>query len=356
MACKIYCQLAKSRHMSCHESHSYLDLGNQIGIKLMAFHNAYEDYQKLNEQIAKDMFQEKLNLRIYQTALLAAFDITSALQQFLAHKPNIGICKNGSSLIDSLSPSWQRTSTPMSIKSEKQSWYEFIENLSTDTAFVIWSSENEITGEIILTDKQILEIHQQLAQKRIYSIQIVHEENFSSAGLLPYSVLISRSSLFEKNAAIAIFGEKFKAPTLIGYFQDLSYLDKPFQFKNKNIKNLIDTTELKFADSKQFYFNQFANIPNRLSDRVVFYFPDIAGCNLQEQLMLNSDRCFTVSKIPFWILDLWKNWWKEAESEKLIRGLCVINIKAFQEDPQLIKKIELIITTIRQQNTWSASQ
>lgn len=325
----------------------------RMDLPFMAFHNAYEDYQKLNEQIAKDLFQEKLALRVYQTAHLAAFDITSALQQFLAHKPHIGICKNGSSLIDSLSPSWQRTSTPMSVKSEKQSWYEFIENLSTETAFVIWSSENEITGEIILSDKQTLEIHQQLALKKIYSIQIVHEENFSISGLLPYSVLISRSSLFEKNATIAIFGEKFKAPTLMGYFQDLSFLDKPFQFKNKKVNNLIDSTELKFSDSKQFYFNQFANIPNRLSDRVVFYFPDIAGCNLQDQLKLNSDRCFTVSKIPFWSLDLWKNWWKEAESEKLIRGICVINIKAFHEDPQLVKKIDLIISTIRKQNTWS---
>ncbi len=345
--------------MSCSESHSILDiflkLGNQTGIQLMAFHNAHEDYQKLNEQIAKNLFKEKLNLRIYQTAHLAAFDITSALQQFLAHKPNIGICKNGSSLLDSLSPNWQRTSTPMSVKTEKQSWYEFIENLSMDTAFVIWCSENEITGEILLSPKQIQEIHQQLTQKRIFSIQLVHEENLNGDGLLPYSVLISRSSVFEKNATVALFGEKFKAPTLMGYFQDLTFFGEDFHFKNLKLENLIENVESKFSSSKQFYFNQFANIPNRLSDRVVFYFPDIAGSSLQQRLNLNSDRCFTISKIPFWSLDLWKNWWKEAESEKLIRGLFVVHMKAFQEDSQLVMKIEAAVDAIRSQNSWSVN-
>lgn len=321
----------------------------------MAFYNAHEEYQKINEEIANKVFNEKLNLRVYQTAHLAAFDITSALQQFLAHKPTIGICKNGSSLVDSLSPNWQRTSTPMSVKTEKQSWYEFIENLSADTAFVIWSSENEITGEILLTPKQIQEIHQQLAQKRIFSIQVVHEENLQGDGLLPYSVLISRSSVFERNATVALFGEKFKAPTLMGYFQDLTLFTEGFHFKNIKSENLIESVESKFSNSKQFYFNQFANIPNRLSDRVVFYFSDIAGCNLQQQLNLNANRCFTISKIPFWNLDLWKNWWKEAESEKLIRGLFVVHMKAFQEDPQLVKKIENAVDSIRSQNTWSVN-
>ncbi len=318
----------------------------------MAFYNAYEDYQKLNEQIAENLFQEKLNLRIYQTAYLAAFDVTLALQQFQAHRPNIGICKNGSSLVDSLSPSWQRTSTPMNIKSEKQTWYEFIENLSPETSFVIWSSENEITGEIIISEKQILEIHQQLAQKKIYSVQIVHEENFKKSYLLPYSVLISRSSIFNKNSTIALFGEKFKAPTLMGYFQDLSGLSSAFQFNSLKQENSVEQIEEKFLESKIFYFNQFAMVPNRLSDRIVFYFPDITGAYLQEKLLLKPDLCFTTSSIPFWVLDLWKNWWKEAESEKLIRGLLVISAKAFQQDSGLTKKIEVAIDEFRKQSTW----
>ncbi len=328
---------------------------SKLKIGTMAFHNAHEDYQKLNEKIALELFQEKLTLRIYQTPHLAAFDVTSALLQFLAHKPNIGLCKNGSSLIESLTTNWQRLSTPMVAKSEKQSWYEFIEGLSPDTAFVIWSSENEITGEIMISDAQVLEIHQQLGKKRIFSIQIVHEENFQKLFLQPYAVLISRSSIFEKNPSVITLGEKCKAPTLMGPFQDLAFMKDDFKFLGVKQDTLIASVEGKFADPKQFYFNQFANIPHRLTDRVVFYFPDIAGIFLQEQLGLNSDRCFTASKIPFWSLDLWKNWWKEAESEKLIRGLFVVAMKAFEEDTDLVKKIEAAVATARLQSSWTIS-
>ena len=88
---------------------------------------------------------------------------------------------------------------------------------------------------------------------------------------------------------------------------------------------------------------------------MVFYFPDIAGVFLQEQLNLNSDRCFTASKIPFWILDLWKNWWKEADSEKLIRGLFIVSMKAFEDDADLVKKIEAAVATARLQSSWTIS-
>lgn len=321
----------------------------------MAFHNAHEDYQKLNEKIALDLFQEKLALRIYQTPHLAVFDVTSALMQFLAHKPNIGLCKNGSSLIESLTTNWQRLSSPMVLKSEKQSWYEFIEGLSPDTAFVLWSSENEISGEIMIADAQVLEIHQQLGKKRIFSIQIVHEENFQKLFLQPYTILVSRSSIFTKNASVVLLGEKCKAPTLLGSFQDLAFINDSFKFRDVKQDTVIANVEGKFADAKQFYFNQFANIPHRLTDRVVFYFPDIAGVFLQEQLNLNSDRCFTASKIPFWILDLWKNWWKEADSEKLIRGLFIVSMKAFEDDADLVKKIEAAVATARLQSNWTIS-
>ncbi|OFZ31470.1 MAG: hypothetical protein A2622_02485 [Bdellovibrionales bacterium RIFCSPHIGHO2_01_FULL_40_29] len=321
----------------------------------MAFHNAHEDYQKMNDQISLNLFQKQLNIRLYQTPHLAAFDITLAFQQYLSHKPNVGLCKNGSSLIESLTPGWLRTHTAMKVKAEKQTWYEFTESLCAETAFVIWSSENEITGEIMYSDKQISEIHDQLAQKRIFSIQIVHEENLKIDNLKPYSVLISRSSIFTKNSSIALLGEKIKAPTTMGQFQDLTTLTSDFQFLTRKHTVSIENLEAKYPDTHAFYFNQFANIPHRLNDRLVFYFPDIPGATLQEYLKLTSDLCFTVAKIPFWTLDMWKNWWKEAESEKLIRGLLVVSLQAFIERPQLIFEIHAAAASIRSRTLWSIS-
>lgn len=319
----------------------------------MSFYNVQETYQKLNEEVAQKLFNKKLNLRIYQSPSLAAFDITLGLQQFLAHKPHIGICKNGSSLIENLTPQWLRTQTGIQAKHDNQSWYEFIESLNSETCFVIWSSENEITGEIIVQEKQSLEIHQMLAKKRIFSIQICHEENFNLNNLQPYSILISRSNLFAAHSSVAVCGDKLKAPTLIGHLQNLLQLDQQINenFFKKNSD--VEVIEKRFNENKIFYYNQFANIPSRINDRLVFYFPDIAGSTLQETLKLTPANSFTASQIPFWILDLWKNWWKEAESEKLIRGLLVISIDAFQKDAELAKKIENAVAQIRQMSVWS---
>lgn len=319
----------------------------------MAFQNNQDSYKTLNEAVAKKLFHQDLNLRIYQTAQLAAFDVSLGLQQFLAHKPHIGICKNGSHLIESLCSQWLRTHTPMQMKTEKQHWYEYIENLSSDTSFVIWSAENEITGEIIIPDKQINEIHQQLAQKRIFSVQIVHEEKFDIKTLLPYSILISKCPLFSTNSSLVILGEKVKTPTLMGHFQDLKTLSLDFKLKELHDEIRAQRFEAQFSNSQIFYFNQFATLANRLTDRLVFYFPDLAGSAIQDYIQLPSEFCLTVSDTPFWSIDLWKNWWKEAESEKLIRGLLIISIKAFEADSGLVKKIEKAIVDVRSQSTWT---
>lgn len=319
----------------------------------MSFYNVQETYQKLNEAVSQNLFTKKLNLRIYQSPSLAAFDVTLGLQQFLSHKPMIGICKNGSSLIENLTPQWLRTQTVIQAKHENQSWYEFIESLNSETCFVIWSSENEITGEIIVQEKQALEIHQMLSKKRIFSIQICHEENFNLENLQPYTILISRSNLFQSHSSVAVCGDKLKAPSLIGYLQNIKQLDKEINvnFFKKNLD--VASKEAQFADQKIFYYNQFATLPSRINDRLVFYFPDIAGSALQELLQLKPEVSFTASQIPFWILDLWKNWWKEAESEKLIRGLLVISTAAFDVDPDLVHKIEKAVAQIRQNSVWS---
>ncbi len=319
----------------------------------MPLQNIQENYQNLNETISNKLFQQKLNFRLYQTAQLAAFDVSLGLQQYLAHKPQIGICKNGSHLIESLCSQWLRTHTPTQAKTEKQSWYEFVESLAADTNFVMWASENEITGEVIVAEKQAEEIHQLLAKKRIFSIQIVHEESFCLKILTPYSILISKNQLFTMNSSAVVSGDKVKTPSLLGSFQDLKSLNLNFTFQEKSNEARVAEIESKFEDKNIFYFSQFATLAHRLTDRVVFYFPDIAGTAMQQQLGLAANYCLTASDNSFWSIDLWKNWWKEAESEKLIRGLLVISVKAFSEDSTLVNKIESAIVEIRRLSTWT---
>ena len=150
----------------------------------------------------------------------------------------------------------------------------------------------------------------------------------------------------------------------MGHFQEFNQelnqqlnKDNPLQFNFISSKHETDLVaiENQFVSKNLLYFNQFATLPDRLTDRLVFYFPDMAGAAIQQYLKLPTEHCLSVSQVPFWRIDLWKNWWKEAESEKLIRGLLIISIKAFTADSLLVKKIEKAIVEIKQQSSWTVA-
>ena len=163
--------------------------------------------------------------REYLNSHLALYDVVFALHQFLSHKEKIGIIRRGSSVCESLISQFLKSQIPIQYKDEKQNTFEYIESIDRETNFVIWSSENEVTGEIIYSDKDCLEIHQKLSAKRIFSIQIVgagrnlvRSEIFKNQ----YSILVDAPHLFSRTKSNIYFTDKLKAPTLIG---PLQYID-----------------------------------------------------------------------------------------------------------------------------------
>lgn len=70
----------------------------------MSSHIANEKFFLMNRQLSEKYFDALYPVRFYQNASLALFDVASSLQQFLAHKAYFAVAKNGSSLIESLSP------------------------------------------------------------------------------------------------------------------------------------------------------------------------------------------------------------------------------------------------------------
>ncbi len=317
----------------------------------MTSHSASEKYHQLNLQISEDLFQGKCITRAYQNASLALYDITMGLQQYLSHKSHLGIARNGSSLIESLMPFWLRQSAPMQYKTEQQSWIEYIETLNPDTNFVVWASENEITGEILLSDQDILDIHERLSKKRIFSIQISHR--FTSMPILPsYAIQVVRKSIFADHICIVTMSDKMKASSLIGSFQNInSGLANTFnQFPNMSVVEKIET---ELSDPSILYFKQYAMAPARLPDRIVFMLKNMNASALKTDLNLPESQCFAPSSLPFWLLDMWKNWWKDGEKEMILRGLLVVSIDAFISDSQLPHQIHLSVDKIRRLGHWN---
>lgn len=311
---------------------------------------ANDQFHKLNQSISQKFFSEKYATRYYQNSSMALYDLCFGLQQFLAHKPMIGLVKNGTSLIESILPCWLRISTPLQIKMPNQTWAEYIELLSPETNYVIWSSENEITGEILVSASACAEIHEKLSKKRIYSIQITNQIS-REVQLQPYTILLYQPSLFEKNFGLTVFTEKMKSISLVGNFQDLNVnIDELDIFKNLDVN--IKEFEKKIKEPASLYFNQFLGA-SYLSDRLVFSFKNLNAEALKQQLNLNSDECFTPASCPFWVLDLWKNWWKDAENEAFLRGLIVISIEVFKKHPDFSEKMNLALLDIQRLSRWN---
>ncbi len=313
----------------------------------MTSHFANEKYFYLNEKISEKLFQQKYKVRVYENAQLACYDLTTSLQHYLSHKPQLALCKNGSSLIEGLCSIWLRSSTALQMKSETQNWIEYIESLDPETNFVMWASENEITGEILVDTNLAQEIHQRLAKKRIFSIQITHHLSADYVGL-PFSIIILRPSVFLNSKSMVVLPEKFKATNLIAAFQDLKANEDDFTHfilptKNQSVEekklNQINEIENQILNQQNVYFKRFVSTTPRLADRLVLSYLDVNAYAIQQDIKLSDQICFAPCKYPFWILDTWKNWWKESQSESLLRGLLVIDILALRNNAELISKI-----------------
>lgn len=318
----------------------------RVSNKRVSSHFANEKFYLLNRELTEKYFNDLYKVRFYQNAALALYDIATGLQQFLAHRAHFAVAKNGSSLIESLSPIWIRNVNPLQVKNESQNWLEFIETLNPETNFVIWASENEITGEILVDSDKAQEIHQLLSHKRIYSIQICHSMDRTEK-LFPYAIKILRPTIFSEGQALVVHTERFKVNSQVGFYQNLEHDLKQLEtlLEKSKPENTIEIKkyEAQVAQAKNIYFNRFVATTSHLSDRLVLNYSQVNGFALQQALGLMDQDCFAPSKYPFWVLNLWKNWWKEAENENFIRGLVVLSVHALRHNSELVEQLNRFV-------------
>ncbi len=305
-----------------------------------------DQYFKLNQAHSTDL----IKTRFYQTVQLATYDVCFSLLQFLSHRPKIAILRQGSIVFESMIPIFLRQQTPIQFKSENQNAIQFLSEIDKETNFVLWSAENEITGEIIYSDSQCQEIHKSLSDQRIFSIQITQASRFLNKPEIlknNYAIVIEAGGLFESNQTQIFFTEKLKAPTLIGGFQE----NKFHLTENKSL-----TTSLQKLSEHQ-YANLFQPSIKYLSDRQVLVFKKCSGQMLMQKLIenksINPNLIFAPSGLPTWVLDSFKNWWPESANSELILNMVVISNQAFILNSNLESEILLTYKNIQSQTSWA---
>jgi len=340
-----------------------------------------EAFHRLN----KDKSNDKTKVRHYTTCSLAVYDCAFSLLQFLSHKPKISLIRRGHSVIEKMVPHFLRAQTTMQSPEPGQNIISFLQAIDKETNFVLWSSENEITGECLYSDADCVEIHKLLSSKRIFSIQILNSRRYAShvsvqdssrenaqdglrLELLKnnYAIVIESDDLFEQQPVTALYTDKFKAPTLIGHFQNINSLlnsehgslwgietnAEQSRVKPNKSKTSLSSTDWDKITQELSIFDYFqkSTVPvKKIQDRFVFSDQIISGDRLRQELMAHGVPeifLFAPSSLPTWQLDAWKNWWPEAENEKFLRGLLLIADRAFQEKENLAQLIKQSVEKI----------
>lgn len=316
-----------------------------------------ENYQALNEQLSEavsEKYGQPLKVRAFENIMLAGYDLCFGLLQFLSHKPKVGIIRSGTSLQEYLLPHLYRLQTPLLFKKENENVVQYITQFDHEVNFVLWSSENEITGEKILSLEQRQEIHKALSAKRIFSIEVKSKFNPEDADIIKqfgYAVIIESGSAFKDEKCLVYHGDKLKTPTLIGHYQNNLQTAKSY-LSSATSKAQINTALLKMVDNFVLnYFNRFAMKPATLQDRLVLFSKTVAGSALKAELNLTAEEAFAPSELPSWVIEAIPAWWSEAKSADLMMGLLIIDLNAVNENT--LQKITEIHDKLTKESTWS---
>jgi hypothetical protein len=311
-----------------------------------------ENYQLLNEKLSVALSSQKgvpLKVRAFENSLLAGYDLCFGLLQFLSHRPKVGIVRLGSSLQEYLLPHFYRLQTPIVFKKENENFEQFVSQFDHEVNFVLWSSENEITGEVLFSDEQRMSFHKALSAKRIFSIEIKSYLTDHDVDVLKqngYSIILETGHVLSNQQCHVYHSEKLKTPSLIGHYQN--HLSD--QLNSPKVK--INPSVLgSFHDSVLNYFNRFAGPTKTLEDRLVISSKNVSGAALKEELQLNDQTAFAPSELPSWVLETMSVWWPEAKNADLVIGLLIIDLKAYDQNDihRLIKAHEKLTL----ESTWT---
>lgn len=298
-----------------------------------------EHYYQFCETLRQD---PSFQVKAYQNSRSALLDITLSLHHYLSHKPQVAFSRFGTPLLEFVIPTFLRLQAPINYKPENMSVFQWAQTLDKETNFVVWASEHEVTGEILVSDHDVIEIHKYFSSKRIFSIHILNpRRQMSLAEIMKnnYSVIVESQGLFLQDVCFVYLTDKMKAPLIWASLQNLEQLIK----KNDEFKKVEISSELMKYEINQTY----AVAPKGIKDRFSFLFPQNTGLRIREEILRIfpdlASEVFCLGQHPTWVIDSMKNWWPESADEKKMRHWVSISSKAFNLNQQLdLKLIEIL--------------
>jgi len=290
----------------------------------------YELNKDLSAQVS-EKFKTSIKVRFFENSQMALYDLCVGLQQFLTHKPKIGMIRKGSSLFEGLLPHYYRLQCPIIFKKDEENILQYSAQLDHEVNYVLWTAENEITGEVFLNESEIEEIHKTISTKRIFSIQIksyLQPNDFVLLAQNPYAIIVVTGNLFSNSKTLVLHSEKLKTPFMIGHFQTILHTPVDIDFNSflyDPITQIQDTTfKDQYYKSHLNYLNQFSLSVKTLEDRYVIISKSVTGAALKQQLGLSDHIAIAPSELPLSILESFQNWWPEAKNQNDIRGMLIL--------------------------------
>ena len=296
---------------------------------------------ELTDLVSHYFNTQTVKTRYFENAQIALYDVIHGLLQFLSHKPKVSMIRKGTSLLEGVLGQFYRIQTPLIFKKDDESFENFAACLDHEVNFTIWSSENELTGEIFLSQQDRLKYHQTLSNRRIYSIEIksyIEQGDVQILETNPYAIILVTGSIFNQSDCLVLHTEKLKTPYLIAHFQkDLSNVRD--QLNSILQKFFIPQNNLSVVPDDICYFNLNKKVITHLNDRYVLYFSHSNGSYFFDHFNLNLELAISPSQFPVWVIDSFQNWCGGYSDEQHLRGLLVL-----KNGPDAEKLIQQIAT------------
>lgn len=291
-----------------------------------------ESWEELNDKLKVQLgLDARLRARSFYGLSQAVFEISQGAAQFMSHKKAIGVVMGQTAVFESLLPYYYKETYEVQtlVHSELTNVQEWVDGLKKDTNFVLYSEDHPVTGELYpFAD----ELDQALNQKRISSFRVSHNQHFyQNIEVRPYTV---RLCSYKPTAAIAVLGERFRAPTLM--VQNMNWNSSQFlqdvtdAYKGRQVNQLlVEKFETELASVAQPFLKPGVS---RIFDRAVCVFPDVSAEALAQLvfkklgvsaaegwgLMATTNMCHWSA------VKMFRHWWTPQPTQEQLRGLLII--------------------------------
>lgn len=320
-----------------------------------------EPWNHLNDLLRETLgHQRPIATRFLHGIGSGAIEILTSLSQFYSHKKSVVFLNDQSSFLKLVTPSFYKQmyqvhlmSSEIFLNGNHLSVNQGVDSLPQDTLFVFYSEDHPITSQKYEWEA----LDNALNAKKIFSIRLSHRSHF----FLPeapqsYSVRICS---YERSKAVAVLGDKFKAPPLFSHVIPIQYEEilsttKKMQSSQTENQDLVIHFENNISDIATVYFKEGIG---RYYDRSVLIFPQINAealiVELENRIPGSSSSLFTTSLCHFegFNLDIFKGVFGPGEGPDFLSGLIVISIDLLKND-NFIKNLRASHQEVLRLQNW----